>query len=270
MMTNSPAHAPSHQAIDRALQVISLLGTRPAGATLQELSAATGIPKPSLHRILSSMRERGFASQLKSGGSYLLGPAALEAAFRFHSSLDLRQLLRPLMDEIQEFSGQTVHLATIEGAEVVYLDKLESSIGVRLTSVIGGRNPAHATGVGKALLARQLGTTDAVYAWATQHGPLVSRTPSTITNAANLAQALEETRERGYAIDDEESESSLYCVAACVPLVFGPLIPPLAISVTGLKDRMQKLGSEALGTSLVTMIGEFEFTASPATASHAL
>lgn len=261
-MTAPTAHAPSHQAIDRALQVISLLGTKPSGASLQELSSATGIPKPSLHRILSSMRDRGFASQLKPGGSYLLGPAALEAAFRFHSSLDLRQLLRPLMDEIQDFSGQTIHLATIDGPEVVYLDKLESSIGVRLTSVIGGRNPAHATGVGKALLSRQLRTTEEVYAWATQHAPLASRTASTITTAADLAVALEETRERGYAIDDEESESSLYCVAACVPLVFGPLISPLAISVTGLKDRMQKLGTEALGTSLVRMIENFEFSAS--------
>lgn len=267
-MTTTPAHAPSHQAIDRALQVISLLGTRPTGASLQDLSVATGIPKPSLHRILSSMRERGFASQLKPGGSYLLGPAALEAAFQFHASLDLRELLRPLMDEIQEFSGQTVHLATIDGADVVYLDKLEASIGVRLTSVIGGRNPAHATGVGKALLARQLKTTDAAYAWATQHGPLVSRTPKTITTASSFAQALAETRERGYAIDDEESETSLFCVAACVPLVFGRLIQPLAISVTGLKDRMLKLGTEVLGTSLVKVIEEFEFTTSADTTSH--
>lgn len=259
-MTNPPPHTPSHQAIDRALQVISLLGTRPAGASLQELSATTGIPKPSLHRILSSMKERGFASQLKAGGPYLLGPAALEAAFRFHASLDLRLLLRPLMDEIQNFSGQTVHLATIENAEVIYLDKLESSIGVRLTSVIGGRNPAHATGVGKALLARTLTTTEAVYAWVTRHAPLPPRTPHTITTAADLEIALIQTRERGYAIDDEESESSLYCVAASVPLVFGPLIPPLAISVTGLKDRMLNLGTENLGTSLVSMIKEFEFT----------
>lgn len=263
MMTQPPPHAPSHQAIDRALQVISLLGTRPSGASLQDLSSATGIPKPSLHRILSSMRERGFASQLKPGGSYLLGPAALEAAFRFHSSLDLRQLLRPLMDEIQDFSGQTIHLATIEGGEVVYLDKLEASIGVRLTSVIGGRNPAHATGVGKALLARQLSTTEDVYAWATQFGPLAPRTPHTLTTAADLARALEETRDRGYAIDDEESETSLYCVAACVPLVFGPLVQPLAISVTGLKDRMLKLGSDAVGMSLLRIIEAFEFTSSP-------
>ncbi|MBN9150969.1 MAG: IclR family transcriptional regulator [Micrococcales bacterium] len=260
-MTASPTHAPSHQAIDRALKVITLLGTRPSGASLLELSSATGIPKPSLHRILSSMRDRGFASQLKPGGAYFLGPAALEAAFRFHSSLDLRQLLRPLMDEIQDFSGQTIHLATIEGPEVVYLDKLESSIGVRLTSVIGGRNPAHATGVGKALLSRKLATTQDVYAWATQYAPLVARTSKTITTPADLATALEETRTRGYAIDDEESETSLYCVAACVPLVFGPLIPPLAISVTGLKDRMLKLGSETLGTSLVRMIENFEFAA---------
>jgi IclR family acetate operon transcriptional repressor len=259
MTSRNLSAPPSHRAVDRALQVIIYLGQHPAGASLQEISVATGIPKPSLHRTLRSMRERGFASQLKAGGSYLLGPAALEAAFSFHSNLDLRQLLRPLMTEIQDFSGQTIHLATLEGSEVVYLDKLESSLGVRLTSVIGGRNPAHSTGVGKALLADKLADTASVSAWVAQHGPLVARTPHTLTTSDALAAALRETRTRGYAIDDEESESSLLCVAATVPLVFGALVPPLALSVTGLKERMVSIGVERLGRSLVTLIAEFEF-----------
>lgn len=258
-MVNSSTDLPSHQAVDRALRVISYLGTRPEGASLQEISAATGIPKPSVHRTLSSMRERRFASQPKSGGAYLLGPAALEAAFRFHANLDLRQLVRPLMAEIQDASGQTIHLATIEGGEVVYLDKLESSIGVRLTSVIGGRNPAYATGVGKALLAQALPDAAAVKGWVEAYGPLVQRTPQTVGTAAGLTRELAATRDRGYAIDDEESESSLLCVAATVPLVFGNLVPPLALSVTGLKDRMRVLGVERLGANLVKLIADFEF-----------
>ncbi|WP_308467240.1 IclR family transcriptional regulator [Rathayibacter soli] len=260
MSMNSSGHAPSHQAVDRALQVITFLGTRAGGASLQEISRATGIPKPSLHRTLSSMRDRGFASQLNAGGPYLLGPAALEAAFQFHANLDLRQLLRPLMLEIQGQSGQTVHLARLNGGDVVYLDKLESSIGVRLTSVIGGRNPAYCTGVGKALLADQLIDATAVAAWVDRYGPLTAHTATTITTEKALAADLEKTRKRGYAIDNEENEDSLFCVAATVPLVFGGLVPPLALSVTGLKDRMRALGVDRLGTNLVGLIADFEFT----------
>ena len=260
-MRNDDISIPTHQAVDRALQVISYLGNRAAGATLQEIPAATGVPKPSLYRTLSVMRDRGFASQLEARGVYLLGPAALEAAFRFHADLDLRRLLQPLMREIRDISGQTVHLATLHGGEVVYIDKLESSIGVRLTSVVGGRNPAHATGVGKALLAAELTNDDAVSAWVAQHGPLATRTANTITTAAALAEDLEGVRRRGFAIDDEESEPGLVCVAATVPLVFGRLIPTVGLSMTGLKERMLDNGLEQLGTSLVTLIRNFEYGA---------
>ena len=93
--------------MDRALQVLEHLGRHPAGLTLLELSSATGVPKPSLHRILASMRARGFAAQLQSGGVYVLWPAALEAAFTFHAKLDLRQLLHPLVLEVNRTFGQT-------------------------------------------------------------------------------------------------------------------------------------------------------------------
>src|SRR5690349_17933145 len=101
--------ASSHVAVDRALRVLSFLGTRPAGASLLEISVSTGIPKPSLHRTLSAMRARGFASQPEPGGPYLLGPAVLEAAFTFHAGLDLRQLLHPLAVQIRDHFRQTCH-----------------------------------------------------------------------------------------------------------------------------------------------------------------
>ncbi len=257
----APSGTPTHLAVDRALQIISYLGTRPDGATLQEISQAIGIPKPSVHRVLAAMRDRGFAVQPRSGGAYLLGPAALAAAFGFHAGLDLRRLLRPLMLELQDVAHQTVHLARLDGGDIVYIDKLDASIGVRLTSVIGGRNPATATGVGKALLAARLPDDAAVQRWVDQHGPLVRRTPRTVSTVAELAAALRETRRRGYAIDDEESESGLSCVAAVVPLVFGDLVPPVAISITGLTSTMTDFGIDRLGETLVRRIADFEFGA---------
>jgi IclR family acetate operon transcriptional repressor len=253
--------APAHRAVDRALEVIAQLGAHPHGVSLHDLATVTGTPKPTLHRILRSMRDRGFATQPEPGGDYFLGAAAVEAAFRFHAGFDLRQVLRPTLVHVQRFAAQTVHLATLDGAEVVYLDKLETDLGIRLSSVVGGRNPAHVTGVGKALLASQLPDTPAVEDWVARHGPLAPRTSRSLTTAAALAEELAVIRTRGYAIDDEESEESLLCVAAVVPLVFGPASPPVAISVTGLKTRMVAMGVESLGARLLAAIDAFAFRA---------
>lgn len=257
------AASPSHQAVDRALQVLEHLGRHPAGRSLLELSVATGVPKPSLHRILTSMRARGFAAQLEPGGVYVLGPAALEAAFTFHARLDLRRLLHPLVQSVSAAFQQTAHLAVLADPMIVYVDKIEADIGVRITSVIGGRNPAHATGVGKALLAHELPDDAAVRRWVTTHGPLPQRTSRTATTAAALVRELRETRERGYAVDDEESELGVYCVAAHVPLVFGDLTPPTAVSVTGLKQRMVEQGTERIAAELLALVGAFEFASTP-------
>jgi IclR family acetate operon transcriptional repressor len=267
-MADADAELPAHRAVDRTLQVITHLGAHPAGSSLQDLSAATGTPKPTLHRILRAMRERRFAAQPEPGGDYFLGAAAVEAAFRFHEGLDLRRLLRPLLEQVQRSTGQAVHLATLEAAEVTYVDKIEADLGIRLSSVVGGRNPAHATGVGKALLAARLADDAAVEAWVRQHGPLQPRTPQTLTTPAALACELALTRSRGYAIDDEESEEGLLCVAAVVPLVFGPLSPAVALSITGLRTRMTTIGVDALGAELRGAISRFDFGAAPLDRSH--
>jgi IclR family acetate operon transcriptional repressor len=144
---------------------------------------------------------------------------------------------------------------------VVYVDKVEANIGVRITSVIGGRNPAHATGVGKALLAELLPDDAAVRAWAQRHGPLQARTARTATSATMLSKSLNDVRTFGWAVDDEESEDGLLCVAARVPLVFGVLAPRVAVSVTGLRSRMVQYGIERTGRELVALIDRFEFHA---------
>ena len=263
MATLDPvASSSSHQAVDRALQVISHLGRHPSGVSLHELSSELGVPKPSLHRILSSMRGRGFAAQLASGGDYFLGPAALEAAFTFYGDLDLRTLLHPLLLTVNARFDQTCHLASLDGGQVIYVDKVDTSTRIRLSSVIGGRNPAHATGVGKAMLASTL-RDDEVAGWVAQYGPLAKRTDNTATDAKSLGRMLRETRERGYAIDDEESEPDLLCVAVAVPLVFGQLTTPLAISVTGLKSTMLDLGVENVGQTLIALAADFEYGSIP-------
>ncbi len=241
--------------------MLTVLGARPGGVGLREIAAATGIPKPSVHRILAAMRERGYAAQAEPGGAYLLGPAALEAAFTFHAGLDLRRLMHPLATRVRDHFGQTCHVAVLDGADVVYVDKVEADLGVRLTSVIGGRNPAHATAVGKALLAEELVDDRAVWAWSERHGPLAARTSRTASTAETLAAELAQVRRRGWALDAEESEEGLTCVGTRAALAFGALVPRVAVSVSGLTRPMEQRGPERIGVELRALVDEFEFAA---------
>jgi IclR family acetate operon transcriptional repressor len=254
------ADVPAHAAVDRALTILECLGSHSAGVSLQEMSTITGIPKPSLHRTLSVMRARGFAVQDEPGSAYLLGPAALETAFSFHANLDLRQVLHPLVRDVSTHFGQTCHAATLTGGEITYVDKVERTGGLRLTSVIGGRNPAHATGVGKALLAEVLRDRDLVEEWVERHGPLEARTPNTVTTADALYRALSTVHKKGWAVDDEESEVGLLCVGVHVPLVFAEISPATGVSLTGLRAQMTEIGIERIGEYMLQRVTEFAYT----------
>ncbi len=162
--------------------------TSGSGYTLEELSAQTAIPKSTLHRTLAALKARGFAAQPRPGGPYTLGPQLLAVAFGFHERLDVRGLIHPLLVRARDQFGETVHMGVLDGADVVYLDKVESLKPLKMTSVIGGRNPAPATALSKALLAWTLPDDAAVSAWLDAAGPLAARTPNTLVEPARLAR----------------------------------------------------------------------------------
>jgi IclR family transcriptional regulator, acetate operon repressor len=233
------------ESVDRALRVLVLLAQRGEGWPLEELAEASGIPKSSLHRVLGALRHRGFATQPEVSANYLLGPAALEIAFGFHERLDVRVLARPLLAALLERFHETVHLAVLGQGAVVYVDKREGTHPIRMSSTIGGRNPAYCTGVGKALLAALLPDDPSVRTWVDVHGPLVARTPATATTADELVIRLAQTRSRGYAVDLGENEPGVHCVA--VPLVFGGRAPIAAVSVTAPASRLPRSRLDGLG-----------------------
>ncbi|MFC7591984.1 IclR family transcriptional regulator [Nonomuraea antimicrobica] len=240
--------------VDRALLILQEIGKHSRGVTLDELALRLGLPKSSLHRLLGALKHRGFAAQPEPSGPYFLGTELLATAFRFYETMDLRTLIRPLLLRVSEEFAETVHMATLDGGEVVYVDKVEAVRSITMTSVIGGRNAAHCTGVGKALLAWTYPAGDAVKAWAERFGPLTGRTRSTITNPAKLATHLDQVRQRGYALDLEENEPGVRCVA--VPVFMGRTAPVAAVSVTALKDRMSPARMEEIGHGLCRAVAE--------------
>lgn len=220
---------------DRVLAVLTELAERTGGATLDELAQALNSSKSTVHRALVSLRRAGLATQVRRG-EYLLGDEFLRLAFRFHAARPEWVRLEPALRELSVRYGETVHYAVLDGAEVIYRAKVDPPEGgVRLTSSIGGRNPAARTAVGKVLLA-------AVTSSETElrdriGGEVPARTPNTITSVSALWTELERTRERGYGVDDQENELGINCVA--VPVRLDDALDPVgAVSVSSLAFRL--------------------------------
>ena len=220
---------------DRVLAVLKELAGHPDGVGLEELTRTMGSPKPTVHRALVALRRAGLAEQ-DAHGHYLLGDEFLRLAFTHHEARPEHVRIRPALEQLAARYGETAHYAVLDGRDVVYRAKVDPTVGaLRLTSTIGGRNPAHATGVGKLLLAYHLPTRAAVADWVGAEG-LVRRTPHTRCTVDDLHRDLEEIRERGFATDDQENETGINCVALPVYSTSSGT-PSGSVSVSGLRYR---------------------------------
>lgn len=220
---------------DRVLAVLKELARYPDGVGLEELTRVIGSPKPTVHRALVALRRAGLADQ-GARGRYVLGDEFLRMAFAHHEDRPEHVRVRPVLEALAHRFGETAHYAVLDGREVVYRAKVDPPTGgVRLTSTVGGRNPAHATGVGKTLLAHRLDTVAAVEAWIGD-SPLEHRTARTLRTAADLYDDLRVTRDRGYAVDDQENEAGVNCLSLPVYLT-SPTAPSGAVSVSALTYR---------------------------------
>ena len=244
---------------DRVLAVLKELSRFSGGVGLDELTRVIGSPKPTVHRALGALRRAGLAAQ-DDRGRYVLGDEFLRMAFAHHEARPEHVRLRPLLDALAARFGETAHYAVLDGREVVYRAKVDPPTGaVRLTSTVGGRNPAHATGVGKLLLAHELGTLDDVEAWIGD-SPLERRTPQTLCAADDLYRDLRTVRARGFACDDQENEIGVNCLALPV-YATSPTKPSGAVSVSALAYRTPL-------SVLLDALGEFRAALGPLGEPH--
>lgn len=220
---------------DRVLAVLIELARHPDGATLDELATTLESPKPTVHRALTSLRRASLAEQT-GRGVYALGDEFLRLAFANYEARPGTARLEPLMRELSAEYGETVHYAVLDGKDVVYRAKVDPPQGaIKLTSTVGGRNPAYRTAVGKLLLSQSVKSKSELLDWLGGE-KLEARTPFTITDPGALLAELRVTRHRGYGVDDQENEIGINCVA--VPVYAGPSAPPVgAISVSALRFR---------------------------------
>ena len=199
---------------DRVLAVLRELAEHPDGVSLDDLARRVSGSKPTVHRALASLRKAGLATQT-SRGMYELGDEFLRLAFRFQDARPETARIEPLLRELAETFGETTHYAVLDGPQVVYRAKVDPPSGaVRLTSTIGGRNPAHSTAVGKLLMSEFISTRESLQAWLGTSLPRF--TDNTITDFDEPLAELNRSRERGYGTDDQENELGVNCVAVAV------------------------------------------------------
>jgi len=212
-MTQPPSPLGS---VDKALLTLDALARAGAGGLpLADLAAEVGANKSTLHRTLAALRHRGYADQ-RPDGAYTLGAAVLSLGAAYLAEDNLPGLLRPALEALRDEVDELVHLGTLAGQEVVYLDKVEPQRPLRVWSAVGRRIPVATTALGRALLAA---------------------TPGDLPQDADgtLRAAVSDARERGYASELEENEPGIACVA--VALLRGGR-PVAAVSITAPVERM--------------------------------
>ncbi|MEV4625853.1 IclR family transcriptional regulator [Micromonospora sp. NPDC049523] len=231
----------------RTLDVLEALADGAGPRSLGELARALAIPKSSLHGILRTMIQRGWVEADPTGTRFGLGVRALQVGAAYLETDTVTGLLSGVLDQLATQFGETVHLGRLDGPHVVYLAKRESVHPLRLYSAIGRHLPAHATALGKVLLAeRPDEAVDRLLHW-----PLTALTARTITDPGALHEELATIRSRGYAMDREENTEGIVCFAMAVPLQ-APATDAISLSVPAsrLDDTSEARIVAALGTTL--------------------
>jgi DNA-binding IclR family transcriptional regulator len=201
---------------------------------ISALAARLGLAKSTVHRLASTLVEYDILEQNRETGKYRLGLALFELGALVRRKMDAASESRGQMHSLVETTGETVQLAVLDHLSVLYIRIRESRQAVRMSSSPGSRAPAHCTSVGKVLLAHQ---PHDVVKQVIDSG-LRRYTENTITAADALIEELAAIRSRGYAIDDEEIEVGLRCVAAPIRDHTGQVTA--AISVAAPVQRMSK------------------------------
>jgi IclR family acetate operon transcriptional repressor len=244
IVESSSAIAPV-QAVARAFALLEALASRDE-AGLVELARDVSLHPSTTHRLLASLIDCGYASQSPTTGRYRLGRKVLELASGSKArDARLRAITRPHLEAIRATVDETSNLVALDDVYAIYLDQVESRRAVRLFAEPGRRVPAHASGAGKAMLAYQ---DRSVLNRLCAREPFERLTPRTVTTAADLQAELERVRRRGYALDNEEYEDGVSCIAA--PIFDNLGSAGAAISVSAPSVRLRRSGLPELGALL--------------------
>jgi len=225
--------------VKRTFQVLDVFTPSQSELSLTEISGKLGSDKSSTSRILMTLASAGFLERNPMNRKYRLGWKLVDLGNRVLSrDNDIRECASPFLEELAQRITEIVHLSILDGNQIVYVEKKGEGQTLTVATKIGGRSPAHSSAMGKVLLS---GLSKNELLERLGAGPLIRFTPNTITEIPKLQKHLEEVRNQGFAIDNEESFLGIKCVAAPIKNANGKIIAAVSASVP-----TQRMGRERL------------------------
>jgi DNA-binding IclR family transcriptional regulator len=220
-------------AVSRALDVLELFLAR-AELSATEITERLGLPRTTVHELVTTLADRGYLTAVPAQPvRYRLGLPLFLLGSSFAERLDLAVEAQQVAARTAAECDETVHVALLEGTDVVYIAKVDSIHPVRMVSAVGRRLPAHCTAVGKMLLSGL--TTEALDARYPRDRRLAAMTPHSLTSPAKLRTQVTRIRREGVAYDECESNDSVHCVAAPVHDRSGAMVAAMSISTPSIR-----------------------------------
>ena len=216
------------QSVERTFELLELMAEAGGEVALSQLAASSGLPLPTIHRIMRTLVGGGYVRQQPSR-RYALGPRLIRLGET--ASRTLGAWARPYLTELTEVTGETSNMAVLDGDQVVYVAQAPSRHSMRMFTEVGRRVDVHCTAVGKAILAQ---LPDETVAQVLARAKMKPQTERSITTVDAMRTELKTIREQGYAVDDGEQEIGVRCLAVAVP--GSP--SNAAISISGPETRM--------------------------------
>lgn len=233
----APAGAGGIKSVAKVLDILEYLADagRPVGAS--EVARAVGFHVSTTHRLLRTLASRGYVDQHAAQKSFVLGPQLHALGSAYAGGAGLVQVARPELEALRDALGETIHLGVYRAGEVMEVASASGPQAVSVSLGAGRRDPAHCTALGKVLLAFL--DDEALKAFLRR--PLERRTPKSLVRKADLLKALEATRARGYATDEEELASDMCCVAVPVRDPVGSVVAAVSVAMPKSRYRGERV-----------------------------
>lgn len=223
-------------AFSKFMHLLQLVADTPEPLTAAGLSRLAGYPRPTVYRMVAALVAERLLQEKPGTGQLVLGPRLIQLASRSWGRSELRLAAVEALKRLRDVTGETVHLAVPNGQHMVYIEKLESPSAVRMSSRIGTNVSLYSTAVGKAYLA-MLDEAERERILESLPQPFGRYTPNTLGDVRELRAQLDEVRQRGWSVDEEENEAGIYCFGA--PIFGADGTPVAAISVSTLRFRQK-------------------------------
>ncbi len=233
------------QSAERIFRVLEILADN-GEMGLMELSTELGLHKSTVHRLLMSLICMGYAKQNEKNQKYALTYKLVNMSGKILERMDIVEIAKPYLERLSAISGEAVHLVRRDGSDILYIHKIEAKVGtIRMVSHVGMIHPMYCSGVGKAIMAT-LPEKEVKKIW--DASVIEQKTDKTIVTFEDMMATLEEVRKNGYALDDEENEEGVRCIAASLR-GYGKSVK-YAFSISGPVSRMTKERVEELAVDI--------------------